>query len=132
MSDLQVLTAYFPSVAAGTPVDYDIPFPFPGAWQIESWAYSPNTADAADATNYTVLTLETMEAVANLAAVGGTITNATVAFVVGTARRVTAPTGSARFITGGDTIRVAKTEEGTGGIMHGVVSIVVRKVTGTP
>lgn len=131
MNDLQVITAYFPSVAAGTPVDYDIPFDFPGSWQLESFAYSPNTADAADATNHTVLTVETMDVVANLVACTGTITNATVAFVVGTARRATL-SGTARFVTRGDTIRIAKTEEGTGGIMHGVVSILCRKVTGTP
>jgi hypothetical protein len=131
MNDLQVLTAFFPSVAAGTPIDYDIPFPFPGAWQLESVHYGPCTADAADATNHTVITVETMNVVANLAACGGTITNATVAFVVGTARRATL-TGDARFVSLGDTVRIAKTEEGTGGILHGVVAIVCRKVTGTP
>ena len=115
------------SIGAGTADDLDMPWPFKGEWMLEEVWYAPETADAASATNYTTLTVETMDVVANLAACGGTITNATVAFVVGTARSASL-TGVARSISQGDTVRIAKTEAGTGGILHGTVTITATKV----
>lgn len=124
---LQCVSFKFPNTTAGSDDDQDIPWPFKGEWMLESFAYSPETADAADATNYAILTIETMDVVANLVACTGTITNATTAFTVGTAR-TQALSGAACAIEFGDTIRVAKTEAGTGGIIFGVVTIVARKI----
>lgn len=122
-----IASTYIPSTAAGTGDDFDIPVGLPGTYELKNVYYSPDTADAADATNYTTLTVETMDVVANLAACTGTITNASVAFVVGTARSATL-TGAATIVSQGDTIRIAKTEAGTGGILHGHVSVYAEKV----
>lgn len=115
------------AIAAGNAEDWDLPFPYPGTWELKQVWYSPDTADAADATNFTNLTIETFDVIGNLAACTGTITNATVAFVIGTARFADLG-GAAAIVTQGDTIRVAKTESGTGGILHGHVVVTAEKV----
>jgi len=117
----------FPTTAAGADDDQDMPWPFKGEWMLDEVWFAPETADAASATNYAILTVETMDVVANLAACTGTITNATVAFVVGTARSATLG-GAAVQVNYGDTIRIAKTEAGTGGVVFGVVTVTAHKV----
>lgn len=115
------------AIAAGSDEDWDLPVCLPGTWELKELYYSPDTADAADATNYAVLTVETFDVIANLAACTGTITNASTAFTIGTARSV-ALTGAATIVEAGDTIRIAKTEAGTGGAIHGHVCVTAEKV----
>ena len=115
------------AIAAGADEDWDIPVALPGNFRLKQLWYSPDTADAADATNYAILTVETMDVVANLAACTGTITNASAAFVIGTARSADL-SGTACNVSQGDTIRIAKTEAGTGGAVHGHIFVTAEKV----
>ena len=130
-SEIVLISATLPSTGASTADDFDFPVALPGTWELVSFYYSPDTADAADATNYTTLTIETMDVVANLVACTGTISNAATAFTVGTARSASLG-GAAKKVSQGDTVRVAKTEAGTGGILHGGIVITARKVPENP
>ena len=123
----QSVSFKFPNTTGSTADDQDIPWPFKGDWMLTSFAYSPETTVAASATNYATMTVETMDVVANLAACTGTITNATVAFTIGTAR-TQALSGAACQISQGDTIRIAKTAAGTGTAILGVFTVVAEKV----
>ena len=132
-NEIIVLSGRLDTTAAGTDQDWDFPFPFPGTWELQTVAYSPDgvTAGEVDATNHAILTVETMDVIGNLAACSGTISNATVAFEIGTAR-TQALSGAATKVSRGDTIRIAKTEGGTGAQIFGGVVVTAKKVPENP
>lgn len=124
---LQSVSIGFPSIGAATADELYGVWPFKGDWQIEEVYYAPATADPADATNYTTLTLSTNNGAAGAFTSIGTLTNATVAFAVDTSREMSI-SGAGLAIVQGSMLKAAKTEAGTGGILHGELVIVARKV----
>ena len=97
-------------VAADTEADWYLPFLLPGKWLIKSVKVIPDAAVTANGTNYAVFTVTN----ATQSTTIGTRSWAATDSVAGTAETVTTPTGLAAVLTEGDTIKLAKTDPGTG------------------
>jgi len=124
---IQSISIDFPSVGAGTDDEVYGPWPFPGTWQIEQCHFGPATAAAAHATNNAVCTVSTNDGAGGAFTSIGNFDTSTTANAVDTKREITV-SGAGLEIVEGSMIKVAKTEGGTGAILHGSVGVVARKV----
>lgn len=91
------------TVAAGTSIDFYMPFLLPGKWQITSVRFVPDIAVTANATNYTAYTMTNVTASTTI----GTRSYAATDSVAGTVETVTTPTGLAAVISENDVIKLA-------------------------
>jgi len=114
----------FPSVGAGSTDEVYAAVPFRCRPVAAYWA--PATAAAANATNYATITLASNDGAGGSYTSLGTLTTATVAMAVDTSRSLSM-SGAGQAIPIGGMIKVAKTEAGTGAIIHGTMSVLVEK-----
>lgn len=103
------------AVAADTEKDWYYRFPHPGKWQVKSVYWVPNDAVTANGTNYAVMTLTNVTQTQTIATRSWAATNS----VAGTAEQQTTPTGLAGVVAQGDTLKLAKTDPGTGLAIRG-------------
>ncbi len=118
------LTLDFPSTAAGTDDDFSVAVPGIGSFRVTAAYWSPDTAAALDGTNFATITLASNDGAAGAFTALGTLTTETVAMAKGTTRAITL-TGDGRYVSQGDVLRLAKTEDGTGALIHGHLTIVL-------
>lgn len=110
-------------VAADTTRDWYLPIVLPGKWLIESVKWMPHDAITADNTNYCVFTLTNATASQTIATRSYAATNS----VAGTVESVTTPTGLAAVVAQGDTLKLAKTDPGSGLAARGAFSLLLRQ-----
>jgi hypothetical protein len=110
-------------VAADTTRDWYLPFVLPGKWLIESVKWMPHDAITADGTDYCVFTLTNATQTQTI----GTRSYAATDSVAGTVESITTPTGLAAVLTQGDTLKLAKTDPGTGLAARGAFSLLLRQ-----
>jgi hypothetical protein len=120
------LNETFPSTATTTLEQRYIAIP-QGTWRLASAYFCPaTTAAAGDGTNAAHVTLATsIDSGANFV-VQDTLTGNGSAYTVGVPRAFDC--AATPWLEGGDSIRIAKTVDGTGGTIDGSVTILLEKV----
>jgi hypothetical protein len=124
---LLALVVNLQAIAAGTAEERNVGLPA-GEWELDSAGFTPSTTTALDGSNYGTITVKNGTGGTAL----GTLSHAATAFTKGTQRMFTLTTAPAsnRF-TGGagtETVEVAVSHTGTGGLVDGNVVLLFRKV----
>lgn len=112
------------SVGADTERDWYRVFRLPGKWLIKSVYWIPHDAVTANGTNYTVFTLTNATQSQTIVTRSYAATNS----VAGTAEEQTTPTGLAAVLTKGDTLKLAKTDPGTGLAARGYFELELEQI----
>lgn len=127
---LAILAMHIPSTAAGTGDEWYAVIPT-GTWRINAIRFAPATAVAINGTNFTTVTFTTNDgaAGADVALASHTTNTGGQALVLKTSISVAfTATGVQREVSGGQQIKVAKVESGTGAILDGTYTIELIKV----
>jgi hypothetical protein len=114
----------FPTQAASATGDEHAALTFAGRLLAAYWA--PETAAAADGTNNAAITLETSDGAGGSWSTVGALDTVSVGMVLGTSREMTLSGGGREVPTGGQ-LRLTKSVNNTGAVIHGVLSVLVEK-----
>ncbi|MEO0602305.1 MAG: hypothetical protein AAF211_12760 [Myxococcota bacterium] len=127
-ANYQALAVHFDSVAAATAEQREVAWPFPGTWRVESVFVAPSTTAAANGTNFTTVALEANDGQAGSYTRLGQLDTSSVPLTVGTRRAMAMDASVSQEIAQGHLLRIDKSNDGTGAMFDGGVTVLASRV----